>query len=561
MKTSTPKGEFGRPFGSSEALSFNSEHLLRSENLPFDIDNWYPQLKQCTFETVFLPLSRGEGRALIRAYRFRFLSSGFVGIEDAEALRRLEDRIDDAICDHFAATGCFMRLCGRSAKDGDPLDRGRVQREYKEALERIAGLPGGPSMAPSAAVKMQAAMAVEVLRCWTGAEVMSILLSSERVYSDMLDWLWFGEPEQIVLRRWEDGLTQDLEFRLYVHDNRVTAISQYDHYCRHEHLFSLRDKLQVRMEKFWQEVHPLVGVASYAVDVGYLPVSDRLVLVELSPFLRCTGAHCFRWSNPVDVDVLEGRSPFEFRLVENTVPFFEEVFCTNWDERWSDTSAVEAFWESYETPIQRRTHSWTRWFNERFSRFHCRHRQTCGKWTLLFVYGTLKRGMQWNSKFLCDAHFSAEVVTFDCFPLVVGACGVPYLLLDRKGHGHHVRGELWSVNADALEGLDQYEGVDKGYYTRSAIQVEASGKLCEAQVYTMAKSPDEFSCLPHLEEYTLEHHQGYNAVVHIQLKQQLYLQGNVQYAHPDNARHQPKSLLEDVAASSVELLDVQDGER
>ena len=27
---------------------------------------------------------------------------------------------------------------------------------------------------------------------------MSLLLSSERVYSDLLDWIWFGEPEQVT---------------------------------------------------------------------------------------------------------------------------------------------------------------------------------------------------------------------------------------------------------------------------------------------------------------------------------------------------------------------------
>lgn len=29
---------------------------------------------------------------------------------------------------------------------------------------------------------------------------MNLLLTSERVYADMIDWLDYGEPEQIVLR-------------------------------------------------------------------------------------------------------------------------------------------------------------------------------------------------------------------------------------------------------------------------------------------------------------------------------------------------------------------------
>eukprot|EP00121_Abeoforma_whisleri_P004928 Awhi_evm1s4459 len=38
-------------------LEYNSEHLLRAENLAFDIDVWYPRLRNFTYETVFLPLS------------------------------------------------------------------------------------------------------------------------------------------------------------------------------------------------------------------------------------------------------------------------------------------------------------------------------------------------------------------------------------------------------------------------------------------------------------------------------------------------------------------------
>jgi hypothetical protein len=31
------------------------------------------------------------------------------------------------------------------------------------------------------------------------------------------------------------------------------------------------------------------------MDFAYLPKQDKLVLVELSPFLRCTSCACFRW--------------------------------------------------------------------------------------------------------------------------------------------------------------------------------------------------------------------------------------------------------------------------
>lgn len=41
-----------------DRLAIYSEHKLRAENLPFDIDVWYPALEKFTFRTEFIPLRR-----------------------------------------------------------------------------------------------------------------------------------------------------------------------------------------------------------------------------------------------------------------------------------------------------------------------------------------------------------------------------------------------------------------------------------------------------------------------------------------------------------------------
>ena len=247
----------------------------------FDIDNWYPKLKQWTFDSVFLPLSRPEARAIVSYHRAIHMRRGVLQDDAVTLLLRLENRIDRAIASNehgsFADVGCFMRLCGRSAKDAEPLDRGRVREEYAAALKRAAGTDAGGVQGLSPETKMRAAASVAVLRCWTGAEVMSQILSSERVYSDMLDWMWYGEPEQIVLRRWEPGVSVDMEFRLYVHKNRLCAASQYDHYCLHPHLAGLKPLLTAQIAAIWTEIHPHVGAESYGMDLAYLPEQDRLV--------------------------------------------------------------------------------------------------------------------------------------------------------------------------------------------------------------------------------------------------------------------------------------------
>ena len=50
---------------------------------------------------------------------------GSVEPADLGALRGLEARLDDHVRQHYRAAGCFMRLCGRSAKDAAPLSKAR----------------------------------------------------------------------------------------------------------------------------------------------------------------------------------------------------------------------------------------------------------------------------------------------------------------------------------------------------------------------------------------------------------------------------------------------------
>lgn len=102
-------------------LSFDSEHRLRSENLAWDIDVWYPKLKDFTFPSIFLPLKLSEARA-IKAFNdvsWRHCQDKLLP-QEVETLRQLERDITKTLesWERFTENGVFMRLCGRSPKDG-----------------------------------------------------------------------------------------------------------------------------------------------------------------------------------------------------------------------------------------------------------------------------------------------------------------------------------------------------------------------------------------------------------------------------------------------------------
>lgn len=140
---------------------------------------------------------------------------------------------------------------------------------------------------------------VPVLRVSCGAEAMSLLLSSERVFTDCHDWIKYGEPEQVrrgqevrqqyqpltvirhgmqvVFRRWDSRLSLDLEFRGFVCRGQLRALSQYDHYMAFPHLAPLKDKIQACLVDMWAKVHPYVGVDSYVIDMAYFPHTHEAI--------------------------------------------------------------------------------------------------------------------------------------------------------------------------------------------------------------------------------------------------------------------------------------------
>lgn len=88
---------------------------------------------------------------------------------------------------------------------------------------------------------------------------------------------------------------------------------------------------------------------------------------------------------------------------------------------------------------------------------------------LLFVYGTLKRGCS-NHRYLADQTFLGDACTVAGYQLY-DLGGYPGIARE-PGAADGVTGEVWSVNAAALDRLDRFEGVHEGLYRREAIPLQ-----------------------------------------------------------------------------------------
>ncbi|WP_417382704.1 gamma-glutamylcyclotransferase family protein [Gimesia sp.] len=88
--------------------------------------------------------------------------------------------------------------------------------------------------------------------------------------------------------------------------------------------------------------------------------------------------------------------------------------------------------------------------------------------TLIFVYGTLKRGFcrahnLQGQTFLSTAKTTAEYTMYNC--------GTYPGLVRNNGDGISIQGELWRVDHRALKLLDEVEGVAENLYQRGPIQL------------------------------------------------------------------------------------------
>jgi gamma-glutamylaminecyclotransferase len=97
--------------------------------------------------------------------------------------------------------------------------------------------------------------------------------------------------------------------------------------------------------------------------------------------------------------------------------------------------------------------------------------------TILFVYGTLKRGLC-NHRLIADQEYLGEARTEPRYR-VIDLGPHPGLVLDEV-NGLAVRGELWSVSECCLAELDEFEE-EAGAFIRSGLRI--AGRAEPVQAY------------------------------------------------------------------------------
>ncbi len=306
-------GEAHGNINSHESKVRDSKHECnlhqRESHLEFDNEAWYPVVENITFPTKFISLYQEQAEALIANYRFTYLNGPPLNEQHQAALMQLEALLRDeveALCNVPDSKGVFVRLSSRSPKDAAIPSRAafasRLERE--RATCRAHGWNDEAHEYNSRMVAYSAA-AAEGLCVQTGEGALELLKASERVYTDLNFSLEVVEEydTKIVLRQWDTRVRDHMEFRVFVKDDRLTAITQYNHFCYYPEVHAKCDEIKVKIISYWKEELQarLHRLGTYVVDVAILS-DDSIIVVELNPFATISRAGLFDWT--MDKDIL-----------------------------------------------------------------------------------------------------------------------------------------------------------------------------------------------------------------------------------------------------------------
>jgi len=276
------------------------------------IESWYEILGDHTPKTEFVPLSLAEAEAFYEQCHWYYCGAkpnSQVSTQKKTLLKKIEERVDSKI--KLFNGKAFVKLSTRSPKDS--LTSGineRMKVAFIEELKRSDSTPNGDLCAFSAAGRNAALVT-------TGAEACELLQISSRVREDLMRALEFPESFvlQIIVREWIPMKPQQ-EFRAFVFEKEMTAISQYCYFQYYPELVQNKEKLKNRMSDFWNSIKHKVPQKSCIID--FLVQDDNVMIIELNPFFNDTSACLFSWREAEDRKIIQ-QGPLQIRVLESPI--------------------------------------------------------------------------------------------------------------------------------------------------------------------------------------------------------------------------------------------------
>eukprot|EP01125_Pyxidicula_operculata_P018681 TRINITY_DN6657_c0_g1_i1.p1 TRINITY_DN6657_c0_g1~~TRINITY_DN6657_c0_g1_i1.p1 ORF type:complete len:351 (+),score=85.82 TRINITY_DN6657_c0_g1_i1:88-1140(+) len=294
-----------------------------------NVDAWYPYLQHHTMKTFFIKINKSVAQIFIKQYLFLEKNGKPLTDDETKVLKDLQDQIDDKLShfEHLAVKGAFVRCTTRSPKDSH-VSISRSREILKKELNLGENEKEFTNTEVSANTKLRALLkaALGGMKVFNGKEALELLCSSERIYEDISAELEKKDfHQEIIIREWAD-ISIAHEYRGFVHNKTLNAVSQYYHTIYFPELKPLWDRnIHLIKEYFTQKLTNLIPLNSYIIDFAIIenqqhsPDDDEpsILVIELNPFSIATDSNLFSWKE--DMDVLRN-GPFTSRMTEKEWP-------------------------------------------------------------------------------------------------------------------------------------------------------------------------------------------------------------------------------------------------
>ena len=539
----------------------NWDHKYRHQNMSVDMDVWYPFLKSITFKTYFIPLKYREAEAILNYnfYRNKNMKDKFTK-EDTKILKNLQKKVD-----YFFETyddlknGAMFRLSGRSGKDMDYYDNKKIMALYEENLEKVSKKLGKEKTDLNTKYVAITTL-MNRFKVNNGKDVLNVLLTSERLFLDLKDWLNHGGREQMILRKWDDSLCSDKEFRAFIQNNELKAICQDERFALFQDLVDNKDLYEKLINDYFKTaLQPLMKIPNYIADFCILK-NNEVKLIEFSPFLRCTSACLFRWDINYD-EMLHGTGKLTVRekQCENLEYFVNEwITCQSKPSDPFDNYFIEDEEEEEESQLDKILDKTKKFFSSlnpkklfgkkqsndissNTSQVEKKEEEKIKKPfenRKIFVVSVLKTGFFWSHKYI--TYFGSENKT-----LGKGVLEDHTIYVDKNGFGWIMEkkgkkcyGEIIDVEYEDFLDVEFFYG--QRDTTMQEITVKLDGKDIIVYAYIIKEifenvkntEPDNIC---EIEEYTIEmQNEKFNSMQHIINQQERYLNMSLDFDLKDS---------------------------
>ena len=506
----------------------NWDHKYRHQNMSVDVDVWYPMLKSLTFNSYFIHLTHKEAESIVRYYMYRYVKKKVFRTEDINNLINLEKKIDyyfETIPD--LKDGALFRCTGRSGKDGDSYDNSKIYNEYLSRIKKATNLPY--EEITDVNLKYCCIPQYDHMKVTNGKELLSVLLTSERLYHDMKDWVIHGGREQIVLRKWDDRLRPQDEFRVFVKNGKICASCQYDRYGKYDELIKNKDIIEKEIHDFfYNKLAPLMKIKDYAVDLGY--INNQMYLIEFSPLIRCTSARLFRWdANYKEMTEGEGKLTVRENDLLN-IDFYVDCWVDSYkkpsihyddyfiqDETNNTSSSSFMYYLNYLNPMNI--------YNYFFATNNENKNEISKTNRIIFVCSVLKDGFYWSKKYIRYDDNKNKL-------LGEGILNNHIIEIDKNGFGWIVeknnkkcKGQVFEVDEDDFIDIEYYYGSDDEKMKEIDVKVnDIEIKAYAFIIKDIRKELIDEKGIIEVEEYDLDMQNKYfNPMRHIINQQEKYL--------------------------------------